>query len=289
MTGGMTSGITGDTTSGDRVRARPEAGTRRVLAATWARGLAGVAAFLLLGEVLGRCGVISQAVLPLTSTVLARAVGLAGNGRFLADAAATLAAIGAGLGIAVAVAVPCGLVLGSVPGVRSATRALVEFLRPIPSVSLIPLVALILGPGLRMNVTLIVYAAIWPVLFNTIHGLDDVDPVAKQTLRAFGFGRLAVVRRVCLPAAAPFIVTGIRLASSIAIILSIGTGIVTGRIDGNGIGAFIADANSSAGNTALVLAAALWAGLLGLALNALLGWAGRRALPWYHASLGEDG
>jgi NitT/TauT family transport system permease protein len=276
-------------TGSQRVRGRPQAGARRLRAATWARGLAGVAAVLLLAEVLGRYGVISQSVLPLASTVLARAVGLAGNARFLADAGATVGALGAGLGIAVAVAVPCGLVLGSVPGVRSATRAVVEFLRPIPSVALIPLVALIVGPGPRMNITLIVYAAIWPVLFNTIHGLDDVDPVAKQTLRAFGFGRLAVVGRVCLPAAAPFIVTGIRLASSIAIILSIGTGIVTGRIDGNGIGAFIADANTGGGNTALILAAALWAGVLGLALNALLGWAGRRALPWYHASLEDDG
>ena len=49
------------------------------------------------------------------------------------------------------------------------------------------LVGLLIGPGLRMNVTLIVYAAVWPILFNTIYGLDDADPVAGETLRAFGF------------------------------------------------------------------------------------------------------
>lgn len=261
---------------------------RDVLAATWARGLVGVAAFLVLAEVLGRSGAISQSVLPLASTVLARAVGLAGNPRFLGDLAATIEAWAAGLAITVAVAVPCGLVLGSMPGVRTATHAVVEFLRPIPAVALIPLVALILGPGLRMNVTLIVYAAIWPVLFNTIYGVGDVDPVAKETLRAFGFGQLDVVRRVSLPAAAPFILTGIQMASSIAIILNIGTGVVTGRIDGNGIGAFIADANASGGNTALVLAAALWAGVLGLTVNGLLVWSGRRMLPWHRAYLGEQ-
>ena len=261
---------------------------RDVLAATWARGLVGVAAFLVLAEVLGRSGAISPSVLPLASTVLARAVGLAGNPQFLGDLAATIEAWAAGLAITVAVAVPSGLVLGSVPGVRTAAHAVVEFLRPIPAVALIPLVALILGPGLRMNVTLIVYAAIWPVLFNTIYGVGDVDPVAKETLRAFGFGRLDVVRRVSLPAAAPFILTGIQVASSIAIILNIGTGVVTGRIDGNGIGAFIADANASGGNTALVLAAALWAGVLGLALNGLLVWSGRRMMPWHRAYLGEQ-
>ena len=259
----------------------------KALATRWQRGLVGLAAFLLLAQLLGRSGVLSRPVLPLASTVLVRAAGLVGNPRFLIDLAATFEAWSAGLAIAVALAVPCGLVLGNVPGVRSATRALVDFLRPIPAVVLIPLAALLLGPGLRMNVTLIAYAAAWPVLLNTIYGLDDVDPLAKDTLRAFGFGRIAVIRRVCLPSAAPFIVTGIRLASSVALVVSIGVGVVTGRIDGNGIGAFIADASTSAPNTDVVLAA-LWAGVLGLALNALIAWAGRRALPWHHDP-GEPG
>ncbi|MGE5288790.1 MAG: hypothetical protein ACM3ML_16645 [Micromonosporaceae bacterium] len=71
--------------------------------------------------------------------------------------------------------------LGTLPGVRTATRVLVEFLRPIPSVALIPLVGVLLGAGLRSTVTLIVYAAVWPVLVGTLYGLDDVDPVARET------------------------------------------------------------------------------------------------------------
>ena len=165
----------------------------------WVRGVCGVVVFLLAAEAFGQAGVINRAVLPLASTVLARAAGLAVSGQFLADVAATIGAWALGLAIAVAVAVPAGVVLGSLPGVRAATRAIVEFLRPIPSVALIALVRLILGPGLRMNVTLIVYAAIWPVLFNTIYGLHDVDPVAQETLRAFGFGRLGVICS-CRPA-----------------------------------------------------------------------------------------
>ena len=254
-------------------------------AASWRRGLTGLAVILLAAEALGRAGVIP--VLPLTSTVLVQAARLAADPRFLADLAATLAAWAAGLAITVAVAVPLGLVLGSLPGVRTATRALVDFLRPIPSVALILLVGLLMGPGLAMNVVLIVYAAVWPVLFNTISGLEGTDPVAIQTLRAFGFGRLAVLRLASLPSAAPFIATGIRLGSSIAIILNISTGFLTGRISGSGLGAFIADASSGAGSVPVVLAAAVWAGLLGLALNGLLLWAERRLLPWHHSFLGE--
>lgn len=268
----------------------PAAGTspaRRGRATRWARGLTGVVVFLLLAEALGRLGVIPQSALPLTSTVLARAVGLLGNGRFLADLGATLEAWAVGLAITVAVGVPLGVLLGSVPGVRVATRAIVEFLRPIPSVALILLVSLLLGPGLRMSVTLIVYGAIWPVLYNTIAGLDDVDPVAKETHRAFGFSWLASIRMVSLPSAAPFIATGIRLASSVAIILDIGAGYITGRINGAGIGAFIADYSSGAGNLPVILAATVWAGILGLVLDRALVWAEHRLLRWHHMRLAE--
>lgn len=244
------------------------------------RGALGIAAFMLMAEVLSATGLINRAALPPISTVLAQAVALAANTQFLTAIAATAGAWALGLAIIVAGGVPMGLVLGSVPGVRSATRAIVEFLRPIPSVALIPLLALTLGPGMRMNVTLIVYAGIWPVLFNTICGLDDVHPLARETLRAFGFGRLAVIRYVSLPGAAPFIATGIRIASSIAIIVNIATGIVIGRMAGNGIGAFISDANN-ADNVNLVLAAAVWAGIIGLVLNSLLRWVERRVLPWH--------
>lgn len=254
----------------------------------WVRGAVGVLVFALLAEAVSRLGIISTSVLPSLSTVLARTAGLAGNARFLGDFGATVVAWTVAMTITVVVGVPLGVLLGSVPGVRAATRALVEFLRPIPSIALIPLVALLLGAGLRMNVTLILYAALWPVLFGTIYGLDDVDPLAKETLRVFGFGPVQVIRRVALPNAGPFIATGIRLASSIAIILNISTGIITGRINGNGIGAFIADANTGGGNNALVLAAALWAGILGVALNGALVWAERRAFRWHHAYAEAD-
>jgi NitT/TauT family transport system permease protein len=252
-------------------------------AARWIRGGTGVVAFLLLAEAAGRLGIISRSALPLTSTVLARAVLLAGDGRFIADLGATLESWAAGLAIASAAGVVLGVLLGSLPGVRTATMAVVEFLRPIPSVALILLVSLLIGPGQRMSVTLIVYGGIWPVLYNTIAGMDDVDPVAVQTHRAFGFSRLATIRMVALPSAAPFIATGIRLASAVAIILNIAAGYITGRISGPGIGAFIADASTGAGNTTVILAATVWAGILGLVLDLLLVGAQRRLLRWHHA------
>jgi NitT/TauT family transport system permease protein len=276
MTQTSTSGLA--TASGREAGASRAGGSRRV---RWTRGAIGVLAFLLVAEAAGRLGLISRSSLPLTSTVLWRAARLPGDTRFLADLGATLEAWAVGLAITVAVAVPLGVVLGSLPGVRVAAMAVVEFLRPIPSVALILLVSLLIGPGLRMMVTLIVYGAIWPVLYNTIAGIDDVDPVAVQTHRAFGFSRLDTIRMVALPSAAPFIATGIRLASAVAIILNIAAGFVTGRISGPGLGAFIADASTGASNTTLILAATVWAGILGLVLDLLLVQAQRRLLRWH--------
>jgi len=245
--------------------------------------LIGVIAFIILAQLIGLA--IPAAVLPRISTILSEAARLAGDGRFLADLAATVESWILGLLIATVIAVPLGLVLGSLPGIRFATRALVEFLRPVPSVALITLVSLVVGSGLKMTLILIAYGCAWPILYNTMAGLDDVDPVAAETLRSFGFSRVSVLWFVSLRSAAPFIATGIRIASAVALILSIGAGYIVGRLNGSGIGAFIADASSGTANMPQILAATLWAGVLGVVLNLALLGLERLALPWHHASL----
>ncbi|TDD82092.1 ABC transporter permease subunit [Actinomadura darangshiensis] len=247
----------------------------------WARGAAGVAVLFLASEVLGRAGIVDRSYLPPASTITARAFELAGDPDFLGDVRVTLTAWALGLLIAVAIAVPLGLLLGSVPAVNTAVRAIVEFLRPIPSVALIPLAALLLGSGLEMEVPLIVYASSWPILFNTMYGLDDVDPTAKETLRSFGFSRLQVLLRVSLPSAAPFIATGVRLAASIALILAVGTEILSGF--GDGLGMFIAMANNGPDGNVDVLAGTVWAGCLGLVIDSVLGQGENRVFRWHRA------
>jgi NitT/TauT family transport system permease protein len=238
----------------------------------------------LLSEILGRAGIVHRDFLPPASTILGRAVSLAGDGYFLTNLWSTIKAWAIGLAIAVGGGVPLGLLLGSVPVLNTAVRAVVEFLRPIPSVALIPLVSLILGSGQTTEVTLIVYAAAWPVLFNTIYGLQDVDPVATETMRTFGFGRLAVIWRVSLPSAAPFIATGVRLAAAIALILAVGTEILSGF--GQGLGTFIAQAQQSIDGTKDVLAGTVWTGALGLLVNVVLVQSERRLFRWHHAQTG---
>ncbi|MEU6575706.1 ABC transporter permease [Streptomyces sp. NPDC046805] len=243
-----------------------------------ALGVLGVLVAFGVCEAVSRAGLVRRDYLPPASEVLVRAVRLTGDAAFLDGVGATLRAWAYGLALACAIAVPLGLLLGSVPVVDAAVRAMVEFLRPLPSVALIPLVSLLLGSGTETKVALITYASVWPILFNTVYGLGETDPLAKDTLRAFGFGRLAVLLRVELPATAPFIATGIRISAAIALVLAVATEILSGF--GEGLGIFIAQAEQATDGTRDVLAGVVWAGMLGLVVNGVLVWAERRLFPW---------
>ncbi|MEU5861972.1 ABC transporter permease [Nonomuraea sp. NPDC047529] len=242
-------------------------------------GVAGVAGVLVLTEIAGRAGLVDPGVLPYTSDVLAAAAGLAGDSGFHAQVLATLGACAAGLLIAIALAVPAGLLLGTVPVVERSARPLVEFLRPIPSVSLIPLAMFLFPDSADAKTSLIVYTCCWPLLVNTMYGLADVDPQAKETLRSFGFGPLAVVLRVSLPSAAPFVATGVRISVGVTLIVAVSVELIAG---GDGIGTFLLQAGT-ANHVDRVLAGTLWAGLLGLAANLMVTSAERRLFRWHHA------
>jgi NitT/TauT family transport system permease protein len=244
-------------------------------------GAIGVAGLFCLMEVAGRTGLIDPLAFPLASTVLGRAAALVADGEFVSDVASTLGAWATGLLLTVAIAVPAGFLLGSLPRVESALRPIVEFLRPIPSIALIPLALAVFSDRFDMKVTLVVYAATWPILINTMYGLKDVDPLAKETLRSFGFGRPAVLWRVSLPSTAPFIATGVRLASAIALIVAISTELLGGGADG--IGSYVLESAGGVDAVEYVIAAAIWAGIIGVVTNGLFVLAERRLFRWHTA------
>ena len=194
------------------------AGSRGLLgptrAARFARGAIGVLAFFVIAEVISRSGIVDSFYFPPTSLVLLRVAELLVSPAFLVELGATMQAWAVGLIICIIVAVALGVLLGSNRAAYSASRAIIEFVRPIPSVALIPVAMLLLGKGLEMKVGLTIFSAAWPILFNTIYGMHDVDPIAKLTAKSFGRGRLATLATVSLPSAAPFIFTGIRISAS---------------------------------------------------------------------------
>ncbi len=166
--------------------------------------------------------------------------------------------------------------LALMPGLELVTRPILEFLRPIPSVALIPVALLVLGIGLSMQLFMIVYAAIWPVLFSTKVGVESVDPRYIETGSILGLGSTRRIVEIVLPACLPYIVTGIRTAAAIALVLAITVEMLTGR---PGIGFYIENVRLNG------LIAEMWAGIfvtgvLGYLVNYLFMTAERVLLPW---------
>ncbi|MGW6499202.1 ABC transporter permease [Nonomuraea angiospora] len=247
------------------------------------RGVVGAAGLLLAGELVIRFGLGENLLFPPPSTVLYEAVRLPADPKFLAGVGATLANWALGLLTAVAVAVPAGVLLGSLAPVERAIRPVLEFMRPIPSVAIIPLAILLVPVDELMKVSVIVYASVWPILINTLYGMRDVDPLAKESLRSFGFGPAAVLARVSLPSAAPFVATGVRIAAGIALVLAVSAELVAGGV--NGIGVYVTVAGNG-NRTDLMMAATFWAGLFGVIANMALLAGERRLFRWHHARTG---
>lgn len=249
----------------------------------WALGLAGLLGLAVVLEAVPRVGLVSPRYLPRFSDMVTALIDEAETAEFWTALRATLLAWALGLLIAVVAGILVGVLIGSVGVLRSTTASTIEFLRPIPSVALIPVAVLLFGTDIRSTLLLVVYASFWQMLIQVLHGIGDVDPVARETARSYRFGRLAQVRYVAWPTALPYILTGVRLAAAVALILTITAELVIG---GEGLGSEIGIAQSS-GAVAAMYALVLVTGLIGVGVNVLARLLERRVLRWHPSVRGE--
>jgi ABC-type nitrate/sulfonate/bicarbonate transport system permease component len=239
--------------------------------------LAGAVGVLALFELLSRTELIASRHFPPVTDMVSTLVQEAGGADFWSAVGNTLEGWAIGLGLACAIAIPAGIVIGSAPLLHRALRGVIEFLRPIPSVALIPLAVLVYGSGLESKVFLATFAATWPLLMQTLYGVQDVDPVATDTARSFGFSRAQRLLRVTLPSAVPYIATGLRISSAVSLILAFTAELFMGT---PGLGQ-IMNVAESFGLTVQVYALALATGFLGLGIYVLFSAFERWALRWH--------
>jgi ABC-type nitrate/sulfonate/bicarbonate transport system permease component len=232
---------------------------------------------LALWELVVGVGLLNEDHVPSMTATVEELVKLLGQSDFWSAVGSTLEGWALGLGIAAALAIPLGILIGSSPLVYRSVRFVVEFLRPIPSVALVPLAVLIYGVGLESKVFLAAFASFWPLFVQTLYGVQDVDPVATDTARSFGLGSFERLWRIKLPSAVPYIATGLRISSAVALILAVTAEIVIGSA---GLGRSINVARQS-GAIELMYALIITTGLLGWVLNVLTTQAERRVLHWH--------
>ena len=241
----------------------------------WAGALVFLAS-LLLWEYGARSTPRLQLYFPPVSQVIIALAQTLSSGQIASHLLTTLARFFAGYVAAALIAVTLGTVLGYFRFVHSLLDIVIELLRPMPSVAIIPVAILSLGIGDAMIIAVTVYATVWPILINTIDGVRHIDRTLIDTGRTFGLRRPQILRRVVLPAALPYVVTGLRIGLSIALILVTTAEMVAGS---KGLGFFILDEERSM-NSSNMYAGIILVAALGYALNRLfLVWESR-AMRW---------
>ncbi|HEY0989056.1 MAG TPA: ABC transporter permease subunit [Kofleriaceae bacterium] len=237
-------------------------------------GLVGVAALF---ELIPRAGIVSPLYMPPFSAMVAALGREASSTQFWRALVDTIEGWALGLAIAAIAGVVLGVILGSLRGLRAATASTIEFLRPIPSVALIPIAVLLWGAALRSTLLLVVYASFWPILLQVIHGVADVDPVARDTAASYRFTAWTRIRFLLWPTALPYIMTGLRLSAAVALILAITAELVIGT---PGLGKEISVAMMSSAVPALY-ALIFVVGMFGVAVNVVFRALERKVLAWH--------
>lgn len=242
-------------------------------------GVVGIITTALLMEAVARSGIAGPIHnLPLPTAMAGEVVDLLQDPGFRGDVVFTVTTWVLGMALAAVTGVLGGLALGTSPVLERAVTIPVEFLRPLPSVAIGPLLLLFVGSGLQANALTVAYAAVWPVLFNVLYGVRSVDPTRLDTARILRWSRLETARRVRLPSTAPFALTGLRVAASIGLIVTISVELLIGS--GEGIGGFILRTSAGGGALQTTYAATLIGGVIGWAVSSVLLWIHVRRYRW---------
>lgn len=213
---------------------------------------------------------------PPPSSTMRALVDELGSGALSGELGTTLVRFVEGLALGVLIGVGLGVATGSSRVLRDASFVTLEFLRPIPAVSLIPLALVIFGLGNSMYRFVIAYAVVWPIFVNTLYGVRGVDRTLHDVARTSGVGRAGRLWRVTLPASLPSIATGIRLGATVALIVALTTEFVQGT---DGVGAYMQRRQVALQLEELYAAVVLTA-LFAFLVNVGLRAAERRVLFW---------
>jgi NitT/TauT family transport system permease protein len=244
-------------------------------------GIGAILVFLLIWEILPRVGLVDRTFLPPFSEIAVAFVTLLFSGELLQHTSISLMRAAAGFGLAMLVAIPLGLMMGWFAWFERFTDPLVQTMRNVPSLALLPIFILFLGVGEESKIAIIFWGALWATLLNTIQGVKSVDPILIKSARSMGASQSMLFSKVVLPSAVPSIFTGMRLSATHAILILIAAEMIGASA---GLGFLILSAEYSF-NIRNMYVGIIALALLGIAVNYILLHLEARATRWKETSV----
>ncbi len=222
-------------------------------------------------------GVVTFANVPPPAEVLDAAWLLLHSPRLWSHLSSSLLRVGAGFVCATFVGVALGLLIGRIRWVHDSVLPPLEVLRPIPAVAWIPL-AILMFPSSEGSMVFITFiGALFPILLNTIHGVQAVDARLIASARSLGTRGWRLFTEVIAPGASPSIVTGLSIGMGTCWFCLVTAEMIAGQF---GIGYYTWE-SYTVQNYASIVVGMLVIGALGMGSSALIRWAGQRLMPWY--------
>ena len=199
------------------------------------------------------------------------------SGELISDSVASLYRVLVGFLIGAGLALPLGLMMGANRTAYTLLNPLMQILRPIPPIAFIPLSILWFGLGNPPSFFLISLGAFFPVLVNTITGVRNVDSIYLRAARNLGARGSTLFLRIILPAAAPYILTGMRIGIGVAFIVVIVAEMIAVN---NGLGYRILEAREFFWSDKIIVGM-FTIGLLGLGLDTGMEKLNSHLLRWH--------
>jgi len=240
-------------------------------------GIAVLVVLALSWEAAGRAGWVHRLFFPPVSRILASFAALVASGEVLRHVGVSLWRAALGYALAALVGIALGVAMGYWRRAYEAAEIVIELGRALPPPAIIPVAIVLLGIEDAMKVAVIFFSCAFPILVNTTDGVRAVDPVLLRSARTFGLGEGETIRKVIVPAAGPFIMTGLRIALAIALILTVISEMVGAT---SGIGYFILDSQRSF-RIPQMYAGMLVLALVGYLLNRAFLLADARLMAWH--------
>jgi ABC-type nitrate/sulfonate/bicarbonate transport system permease component len=197
--------------------------------------------------------------------------------RGISDIIPSLARMIVGFLIAVVVGVGLGALLGRLRIVAYALNPILQFFRSLPATALIPVAVVLFGIGDAPKIALIAFVSSFPILLNTIDGVRNVDPVLEDVCRSFRLNKMQRFRWVQLHAASPQVISGMRVALSLAFVVMVSAEMLGAT---NGIG-YVTLLAQQGFQIPLMWSGLILLGLLGLFINGIFILVERKLLRWY--------